>query len=83
MFQVLHRLFWQHPGELVGSLLLHDEYLVLADYQSCIDCQDRVSRAFCDPEKWTRMSILNVARMGKFSSEQAPVTIGQMNGVYS
>ncbi len=56
---------------LVESLLHHDEYMVLADFQSYVDCQDGVSRAFCDPEKWTRMSILNVARMGKFSSDRS------------
>jgi starch phosphorylase len=55
----------------VESLLLQDEYMVLADYQSYVDCQDRVSRAFGDAEKWTRMSILNVARMGKFSSDRS------------
>jgi len=44
---------------------------VLADYPSYRDCQDRVGRAFCDREKWTRMSILNVARMGKFSSDRS------------
>jgi len=55
----------------VESLLLHDEYMVLADYQSYIDCQDRVTRAFGDTEKWTRMAILNVARMGKFSSDRS------------
>jgi starch phosphorylase len=56
---------------LIESLLYHDEYVVLADYQSYIDCQDLVSRAFCDPEKWTRMTILNVARMSKFSSDRS------------
>ncbi|MCK7577401.1 MAG: glycogen/starch/alpha-glucan phosphorylase [Chromatiales bacterium] len=52
-------------------LLDHDEYLLLADYQSYIDCQDRVSAAYRDQERWTRMSILNVARMGKFSSDRS------------
>ncbi len=56
---------------LVDSLLHHDEYMVLADYQSYMNCQDQVSRIFCEPEKWTRMSILNVARMGKFSSDRS------------
>jgi starch phosphorylase len=56
---------------LVDSLLYHDEYLLLADYQSYVDCQDRVSRAYRDQDAWTRMSILNVARMGKFSSDRA------------
>jgi starch phosphorylase len=45
--------------------------LVLADYQSYIDCQDRVSAAYGNRKKWAEMSILNVARMGKFSSDRA------------
>jgi starch phosphorylase len=56
---------------LVQSLLQRDEYMLLADYQSYIDCQDRVSAAFRDQDRWTRMSMLNVARMGKFSSDRA------------
>ncbi|MGC2583005.1 MAG: glycogen/starch/alpha-glucan phosphorylase, partial [Acidobacteriaceae bacterium] len=56
---------------LVESLLSRDEYMLLADYASYIDCQDRVSAAYRDPEHWTRMSILNVARSGKFSSDRA------------
>ena len=56
---------------LATSLLTKDEYLLLADYQSYIDCQDQVSAAYSDPEHWTRMSILNVARIGKFSSDRA------------
>jgi starch phosphorylase len=56
---------------LVGSLLYGDDYMLLADYQSYIDSQDRVSLAYKDPEAWTRMSILNVARIGKFSSDRS------------
>ena len=56
---------------LVDQLLSHDDYMLLADYQAYIDCQDRVSAAFLDKKKWTEMSILNVARMGKFSSDRA------------
>jgi len=56
---------------LVDSLIYHDEYLVLADYHSYVDCQDKVSQAYGDQKKWTRMSILNVARMGKFSSDRS------------
>ncbi len=56
---------------LVDNLLDRDEYLLLADYQSYIDCQDRVSQAFRNEKRWTGMSILNVSRMGKFSSDRA------------
>jgi len=59
---------------LVDSLLQYDPYLLLADYAAYIECQDRVGAAFRDPARWTRMSILNVARMGKFSSDR---TIGE------
>jgi glycogen phosphorylase len=56
---------------LVDSLLYHDEYMVFADYQSYIDCQDSVSKTFQAQDTWTRMSILNTCRMGKFSSDRA------------
>ncbi|HEX4039884.1 MAG TPA: glycogen/starch/alpha-glucan phosphorylase [Acidobacteriaceae bacterium] len=56
---------------LVDSLLNRDEYMLLADYQSYIDCQDSVDAAWRDRDRWTRMSILNVARIGKFSSDRA------------
>jgi len=56
---------------LVNSLLTNDEYMLLADYQSYIDCQDQVSAAYRDQDRWTRMSILNVARIGKFSSDRS------------
>lgn len=56
---------------LADNLLSHDPFLVLADYQSYIDCQDRVSAAYRDQNHWVRMSILNVARMGKFSSDRS------------
>jgi starch phosphorylase len=56
---------------LVNSLFGQDEYLVLADYRSYVDRQEEVGRIFRDDKRWTRMSILNVARMGKFSSDRA------------
>ncbi|CAG0934846.1 partial glycogen phosphorylase, partial [Rhodocyclaceae bacterium] len=56
---------------LVDHLLQRDDYLLLADFQSYLDCQDRVSAVYRDTKKWTEMSILNVARMGKFSSDRS------------
>jgi starch phosphorylase len=51
--------------------LRSDPYLVLADYASYIECQERVSAAWQNPVAWSRMSILNTARSGKFSSDRA------------
>jgi len=56
---------------LVNSLLQHDPYMLCADYEDYVRCQEQVARAFLDPESWTRKSILNVARIGYFSSDRA------------
>ena len=56
---------------LVDNLLDRDEYLLLADFTAYLDCQQRVSAAFRDQKNWTRMSILNVARISTFSSDRA------------
>jgi glycogen phosphorylase len=60
------------PSEqVISSILDRDEYLVLADYRSYIDCHDRaVGSAWADEDRWTRMSILNTARSGFFSSDR-------------
>jgi starch phosphorylase len=47
-----------------------DYYCHLPDYRPYADCQQRVARLYCDPTNWTRMAILNVARIGKFSSDR-------------
>ncbi|NJL48942.1 MAG: glycogen/starch/alpha-glucan phosphorylase, partial [Leptolyngbyaceae cyanobacterium SM2_5_2] len=56
---------------LTDKLLYEDPFLLLADYQSYIDCQDRAGAAYKDPENWSRMSIINAVRMGKFSSDRS------------
>ena len=56
---------------LVDSLMdKHDPYLLLLDLEAYIECQGRVNEAFLNTESWARMAILNVARMGKFSSDR-------------
>ncbi len=56
---------------VLSSILGWDEYLVLADYRSYIDCHDQaVGPAWTDQDQWTRMSILNTARSGYFSSDR-------------
>ncbi len=45
--------------------------MLFADFQSYVDCQEEVGKAYRDKERWTKMSILNTARMGKFSSDRA------------
>jgi len=47
-----------------------DPYMLLADFEAYRDCQERVAETYRDPELWTRMSILNVAGMGRFSSDR-------------
>ncbi|MBZ0199525.1 MAG: glycogen/starch/alpha-glucan phosphorylase [Ignavibacteriaceae bacterium] len=62
------------PGiftEIVRGLMDVDYYCLFADYQSYIDAQDRVSKLYRDTVGWTKKSIINVARMGKFSSDRS------------
>jgi len=56
---------------IVDSLLNSDQYCLLADYQSYIEKQDEVTRVYLDVDAWTKKSIYNVARIGKFSSDRS------------
>ncbi len=55
---------------VIASLLNRDEYMVFADYRPYVNCHDRAGAAWTDQDRWTRMSILNAARSGFFSSDR-------------
>ena len=64
----------KEPGifkEIISGLLNFDYYCLFADYESYIKTQDKVSRLYKNQDDWTKKSILNVARMGKFSSDRS------------
>ena len=65
------------PGEpglfepLVRTLRESDPFFVLADFRAYVDCQARVSKAWGDPDEWSRLAIKNVSSMGPFSSDRS------------
>jgi starch phosphorylase len=56
---------------LIDDLLHRDPFFVLADFRAYADCQRRVEAAWRTPAAWTRSSILNTARSGRFSSDRS------------
>ncbi|MFW8599919.1 glycogen/starch/alpha-glucan phosphorylase [Desulfobacterota bacterium M19] len=56
---------------LIDSLKFNDEYMLFADFQSYIDCQQKVDAAYADKEEWLKKSIKTVARMARFSSDRS------------
>ena len=58
-------------GEIADALISSDGYKVLADFQSYCDCQDRLDRAYKDKYAWAKMSLLNTANAGFFSSDRS------------
>jgi len=64
----------EHPERfrpLIDSLLGADPYMILADYGEYVACQKRVAEAFLDADDWHRRAVLNIAHMGRFSSDRA------------
>jgi starch phosphorylase len=62
------------PGRfqpLVEALLGYDQYMLLADYRDYVETSERAARDYADTERWTRMSVLNAARCGFFSSDRS------------
>jgi starch phosphorylase len=55
---------------ITDNLLNSDPYMVLADFQSYLDISDQADAIYQTPERWSRMAILNTARMGYFSSDR-------------
>lgn len=56
---------------LYDHLLWQDTFMALADFPSYLKCQEQIRKLWLQPREWTRKSILNVAHMGKFSSDRS------------
>ncbi|KAK6756590.1 hypothetical protein RB195_014796 [Necator americanus] len=56
--------------DLTNMLRRHDRFLVCADFDAYIACQDKVAATYRDQEKWCRMALMNIASTGKFSTDR-------------
>jgi starch phosphorylase len=63
----------EDPGmfrDIANSLLNNDKYMLLADYEGYIKCQEKVSATYANQDAWMRKSLMNIAASGKFSSDR-------------
>ncbi len=56
---------------LIDNLRGQDPFFLFADFASYMESQNQVSDAWADRQRWNRMSLLNTARMGYFSSDRS------------
>ena len=56
---------------IISNLTNHDPFFVIADFEDYINAQDKVSQAWTNKDTWIRMSLLNIARSGFFSSDRS------------
>ena len=58
-------------GEITGTIVYHDPYMVLADYRDYCNAQDKAEKLWCDKAKWNQMSLMNVAGAGFFAADRS------------
>ena len=61
----------KHFGEIGGSIIHHDPYMVLADFADYRQVQRDIEQAWLDKNKWNKMSLMNVSGAGIFSADRS------------
>jgi len=56
---------------IVDALMNQDAFFLFADFEAYLACQEAVSKQYLNQDEWSRKCILNVANMGKFSSDRS------------
>ncbi|KAJ1357819.1 hypothetical protein KIN20_016065 [Parelaphostrongylus tenuis] len=69
--------------DLTNSLRHHDRFLVCADFDAYVACQDKVAEAYRDQQKWSRMALMNIASTGKFSTDRISPNMHEKSGASS